>query len=196
MIEKDWLAHFFDRCKLVSETELQSVWARLLAGEANQPGSFSKRTVEAIAVLDKHDAHLFTALCGFVWHYEDEAHPIVFDTGSEIYRERGIRFETLLHLKNIGLISYDADNAFRSLGHPKHGRVSYFGRVLCIEFPEEKDNQCEIGEVMFTRMGAELFPIAGATPVDDFEPYVVAQWIGHGLDIYSPWPREEKTGGL
>ena len=56
---------------------MQSLWARLLAGEANQPGTFSKRTVELVASLDKSDAQLFTGLCRFAWFVGEDC-PLVF----------------------------------------------------------------------------------------------------------------------
>jgi len=63
-VEKDWFAHFFDRCRLISDEEMQSLWSNMLAGQANKPGSFSKRTIEIVATLDKSDAALFTRACG------------------------------------------------------------------------------------------------------------------------------------
>src|SRR5262245_8342390 len=36
-MDDDWIANFFDRAKLVSDEEMQSLWARLLAEEANTP---------------------------------------------------------------------------------------------------------------------------------------------------------------
>jgi hypothetical protein len=62
-IEDDWISHFFEKCKIVSDTEMKGLWARVLAGEANNPGSFSRRTVEFIATMDKKEAHDFTNLC-------------------------------------------------------------------------------------------------------------------------------------
>ena len=60
-LEADWVAHFFKQCDTVSDKEMQSLWSRLLAGEATSPGTFSKRTVDFIASIDKKDAALFTA---------------------------------------------------------------------------------------------------------------------------------------
>ena len=34
-MEEDWIANFFDKCRIVSDSEMQSLWARVLAGEAN-----------------------------------------------------------------------------------------------------------------------------------------------------------------
>lgn len=69
-IEDDWMANFFDKCRIVSDKEMKSIWSKVLAGEANTPNSFSKRTVNLLASLDKSDAELFTSLCGFSFFFE------------------------------------------------------------------------------------------------------------------------------
>ena len=58
-IEDDWLTHFFDRSRLVSDDEMQQMWSRVLAGEANRHGTFSKRTINFLSSLDKSDAEQF-----------------------------------------------------------------------------------------------------------------------------------------
>jgi hypothetical protein len=37
-----------------------------MASEAGAPGSFSKRAVEMLSVLEKEDGHLFTSVCSFI----------------------------------------------------------------------------------------------------------------------------------
>ena len=65
-MENDWIANFFDKCRIVSDEEMQVLWAKVLASEANSPGTYSKRTVNSLGSLDKRDAQLFTTLCGKV----------------------------------------------------------------------------------------------------------------------------------
>ncbi len=77
-VEDDWITNFFDRCRLISDEEMQMLWSKLLAGEANSPGKYSKRTVNLLASLDKTEAHLFTQLCTFCWVIYD-ASALVFD---------------------------------------------------------------------------------------------------------------------
>ncbi len=50
---------------MISDEQMQALWAKILAGEANGPGRFSKKTVNIVASLDKSDAEAFTTLCGF-----------------------------------------------------------------------------------------------------------------------------------
>ena len=66
-MDNDWLVNFFDKGRKISDDEMQRLWARILSGEANAPGSFSKRTVNCIAELNQSDAELFTSLCRFTF---------------------------------------------------------------------------------------------------------------------------------
>ena len=42
-MEDDWIANLFDKCRMVSNDEMQSLWARVLATEANAPRCFVKK---------------------------------------------------------------------------------------------------------------------------------------------------------
>jgi hypothetical protein len=54
-IENDWIANLSEKIKIVSDKEMRILWAKLLAGEANNPGAFSKRTVNFVGDLDKSE---------------------------------------------------------------------------------------------------------------------------------------------
>lgn len=111
-IEKDWLTNFFDRSRLTSDEEMQSLWANILAGEANAPRSFAKRTVELVGTLDKRDAELFTNFCTFCWMVDDLM-PMVFDYTDKVYNNKMTNFIGLSHLDSIGLIRFDSLAGFR-----------------------------------------------------------------------------------
>src|SRR5688572_23724780 len=36
-VEDDWIVNFFDKCRLISDDEMQALWSKVLAGEANAP---------------------------------------------------------------------------------------------------------------------------------------------------------------
>lgn len=54
-VEDDWIVNFFDKCRLISDEEMQDLWARVLSGEANQPGSYSKRIVNFLSSMGTHE---------------------------------------------------------------------------------------------------------------------------------------------
>src|SRR5207237_5859800 len=105
-MEDDWITNFFDRCRLISGQEMQGLWSRVLAGEANVPGTYSKRTVNFLSDLDKVDAESFSKLCGFAWQIGNLV-PLIFDVQAEIYMKQGIHFTSLSHLESIGLIQFE-----------------------------------------------------------------------------------------
>jgi hypothetical protein len=187
-MENDWVANYFDKCRIVSDEEMQSLWAKVLAGEANSPGTYSKRTVNFLNSLDKTDADLFTSLCGFGWFLGDVV-PLIFDVRQPIYNDRGINFNTLSHLDDIGLASFEGVSGFKRTGLPKRVTISYYGIFLNVELEKETDNDLEIGRVLLTKTGQQLAPICGSNPVDGFQNYVIERWINKGLILSSPYPR-------
>lgn len=174
-MEDDWITNFFDKCRIVSDNEMQSLWSRVLAGEANAPGTYSKRTVNLLSDLDKSDAELFTKLCGFGWMIGNVT-PLVFDEQAEIYNRHGINFDTLSHLETIGLVQYESLTGFVKSGSIKRFVVLYYGKLLLLEMPGNANNTLEIGKILLTKIGQELAPICGSKPVDGFYEYVKGRW--------------------
>ena len=175
LMEDDWIANFFDKSRIVSDGEMQDLWARVLAGEANASGTFSKRTVNFLSDLDKVDAELFTKVCGFCW-WIGEVMPLVVDVEDRIYTKHGINFASLSHLDSIGLIQFGNIAGFRRFGLPQIVSVYYFGKRLLLKMPHNIDNQFEIGNTRFTKIGQELVLICESKPVDGFWDYAKRYW--------------------
>src|SRR5215475_3413224 len=118
-VETDWITDFFDKCRLISDEEMQFLWSRILAGEANAPGSFSKRTISFLSFLDKSDAQIFTQLCTFGWEIGRQVVPLVYDPENELYEKYGITASSLKHLDDIGLIQFANEEPFRIFSKTK-----------------------------------------------------------------------------
>ena len=104
-MENDWISNFFDKNRIISDSDMQELWARILAGEANMPGTFSRKTVNLMADLEKRDAEIFRNLCRFVWEAQDpKLVPVVFDLNHDIYNRHGIAFDSCTHLEALGLV--------------------------------------------------------------------------------------------
>lgn len=183
-LDEDWVAHFFKQCDTVSDKEMQSLWARLLSGEATNPGTFSKRTVDFISSVDKKDAALFTTFCQFVWVIGD-AIPLIFDFDNEIYMKHGITFDVLKHLDAIGLISFEAASGYSKTGLGKYFHVFYYGKPTLIEFAADKNNLISAGHTLLTAIGKELVPICGSGRNQEFYEYVIQHWSKNGLILSS-----------
>lgn len=182
-MEDDWVTNFFDKSRIVSNTEMQDLWAKVLAGEANNPGTYSKRTVNFLGELDKTDAELFAKLCGFGWAIGNVV-PLIFDTQAEIYNKNGVNFNTINHLESIGLIQFAQLTTYNRLGLPKSFSVSYYSSPLVLEMPKEEDNSLSLGHVLLTKTGQELAPICRSQPIPEFFDYVKEKW-----KAYLPKPK-------
>jgi len=183
-INDDWVTNFFDKCRLISDEDMQILWAKVLAGEANSPGRYSRRTVNFLGSLDKLDAILFSKLCGFCWDIGG-IDPLVYKIDDPIYTEHGINFDVLNHLDNIGLLSFNNVSGFKRMGFPKRYPSLYYGIQINITFPNDGKNELEVGKVLLSKIGKELETICGSEPVPGFLDYVINRWIKKGLVLYS-----------
>jgi hypothetical protein len=177
-MEDDWVTNFFDKSRIVSDEEMQSIWAQVLAGEANAPGSFSKRTVNLLGDLDKRDAELFHTLCRFGWILGGFT-PLVFDSQERIYNDLGIDFRSLSHLDSLGLIQFNWVAGFNMRRLPKNLAVAYCGKVLRLTMSNEAENTLSTGKVFLTQAGQELARVVKAPGVDGFYDYVKEKWKAH-----------------
>lgn len=189
-LDEDWVAHFFKQCDTVSDKEMQSLWSRLLAGEATTPGTFSKRTVDFVPTIDKKDAALFTTFCQFAWMIEDLC-PLIYDLKDEIYSKHGINFGVLKHLDAIGLISFESVAGYQRQGFGKYAHLYYYGRPTLVEFPADAGNILDVGHVLLTSTGRELAPICGSVLNLDFYDYIIARWHKNGLITSSVLPQRK-----
>ena len=176
-MDDEWITNLFEKCRIVSGEDMQSLWARVLTTEANTPGTFSKRTVNLLSDFDKSDAELFTKFCGFCWVIGIIV-PLVFDIQAEIYNKHGINFATLNHLKNIGLIELQGPVGFE-ISFSKD--IYYYDKRLNLEMPEDPNTKLSIGHTLLTKAGKELILICGSKPVDGFYDYVKGKWKNYLL---------------
>jgi hypothetical protein len=180
-VDDDWITNFFDKCRIVSDEDMQQLWSKVLAGEANTPGAFSRRTINLMADLDKGDAELFARLCGYGWAIHNSVFPLIFDTNSEVYARTGIHLWQLTHLESLGLIQLDSFGGFSYSRMPKRTTVFYYGRPVELTFAQDGENQLEIGKVLLTRAGHELVRVCDSAPVDGFFDYVYDRWAAQTL---------------
>ncbi|AJX17011.1 DUF2806 domain-containing protein [Burkholderia ubonensis] len=168
-IDDDWMELFLDRSKLVGNQEMQQVWARLLAGEANKPGQFSRRTVEIVASMSKSDAELFVALCSLVDRNFLDGTPFVYEPDSPDMYARGLGSHNLAHLESFGLIRLlDVNHwEWRTTvpgAVPVNTRLTVFGKTLQLVNPGGNEFVITLGRVSLTPSGRELLAITEAPP--------------------------------
>jgi len=182
-VERDWLINFFDKARMISDPQMQNLWSKILAGEANAPGRFSKRTISMIASLDKRDASLFNSLSNFVWNLGKTIVPLIFNVDEKIYNDYGINFETLKHLDSIGLISFESLVGYVLGDLPQNIKIFYKSIPLSITFAKMEKNKLNVGLVLLTSVGEDLIRICDTKTVEGFTEYVIKKWSHNGHTI-------------
>jgi len=160
-IEDDWLSNFFDKSKLISDSEMQTLWAKVLAGESNNPGNISKRTIEFLSTMDKKDALLFEKVLLFSFNFLGYT-ALIFPNGMSSFETTyDLTFNNLQHLDTIGLINYEHNGyVIPEYDRTKNefSRFEFKGRFFDVNFYNKMNKQKDInvGSVKYTALGIEL----------------------------------------
>jgi hypothetical protein len=137
--------------------------------------------------LDDENLAVFASLCRFVW-IQGEPLPLVYNVGHGIYAKEGITLSTLRNLEAAGLIFIEqAGYVKRAFG--RHTRLFYFGKPTKIQFPQEADNQLDLGHVLLTNKGKALATTYEVAPNQEFYEYVIQKWFEQGLIMSSILPK-------
>lgn len=181
-IDNDWIVNFFNNARLISNEQMQLLWSRILAGEANSPGSFTKRTVNLLSSFDKKDAELFESFCAFVWYAESPC-PLIFDYTNQIYTSKYINFDNLAHLGDIGFIDFNDLGTYQITNLKQDLTFNYRGKPAKLHLPALENNILPIGKAIFTNAGKELSRICTPIEVPGFYEYVLETWKNSGITI-------------
>lgn len=187
LLEDDWLTNFFEKSRNVSDDEMQNAWARILSGETNSPGTYSKRTVNILAELSKLDAEIFTKLTYFsVQLTGGEPFPYIKDIENDIYNKNDIKFKDLEQLDSIGLITFNNVAGYK-ITDPSvrggHFDLSYDDTYITVAVTDGAITSMPTGRVSYTQQGLELLKICYATPIKGFKEYIIKTYKEAGLIV-------------
>lgn len=165
-IDPDWLSHFFDYAKNISNKDMQLIWGKLLACKANGKNDISKKLIQVFSYIENEDIDIFCKMCAMTFESKDRErskYPFIYITKHpSYYNKHGIRRYHLASLDNLGLIEYDIQNGFVL---PKDVPLLQYGSVLVRLDSTDRINN---GNVRFTKAGSVLFEITQISTMDDF----------------------------
>lgn len=104
VLNDEWIALYLDNVKNISDENMQEIWSKILSGEINKPGTFSKRTLDTINKISKNEAMLFQEVQPYIFRGEDNLRYIPKFGFLENY---GINTSKILLLKDMGLVAQD-----------------------------------------------------------------------------------------
>ncbi len=197
-IDDDWAANYKDKARTCSNEEMADLWAQLLAAEANNPGSYSKKTVNVLADLEPDDARLFRDTADFrliphnpIFGEGRQVHGfsrppsvkprlVVLDDIHSIYTDRGVNFESLARLEWLGLLRYVTPGY--TLTQRGNSFNSYLNGDRLIFLSQ--DGPIRVGRAEFTPAGSQLSDlcIPHESP-KGFLDYLADTWRGQGIKV-------------
>ncbi|MCG3130207.1 MAG: hypothetical protein FLDDKLPJ_00961 [Phycisphaerae bacterium] len=186
-VAEDWVARFFEGCQDVSETEIQTLWGRILSGEVAQPGSFSPYTLDILRLMRKREAEMFSLFCTLVW--EINGQPMVLFLRNSESSKKYAPLENLNHLESLGLLRFESEFMNYSFTCPwPVAMLSYFDRMCALK-ATTVPIKLEIGSVLLSPSGQELFRVVSPVPDSKCYDEVVESLGKAGFEIY-PQPTE------
>ncbi|MFQ2194514.1 DUF2806 domain-containing protein [Aeromonas jandaei] len=169
-VDEDWIVNFFELCQDIGNIQMQQIWAKLLAGEVANPGTFKPRTLQTVKSLTSEEAHMFTLLCEFSFKSEDGANllPNFSHNYYEFIRAHGLTTNVELHLKSIGLLNnsdiwYGADDNDETII-----TLDYFNKKYLASSEPDEGAGILLSAFPFTDIGNELASISGAKPNEKY----------------------------
>ena len=206
-VDHDWTARFFNDVQDVSSEEMQRLWAKILAGEVQGPGSTSFKAMNILKGLDITTAILFRTLCsarmtpliGLQGGGAKQAGTAIVSsldgraTGNSL-KEYGLSYASLNRLNEHGLIVPEYNSIWTTLvvdagpsTSPRWSSIA-FGfqdRVwVLVSIDERQGNfNIDINGILLTRSGMELARVVGIKAMPEYQQAVADFFEQKGLSM-------------
>ena len=187
--DHDWTARFFNEVQDVSSDDMRAIWAKILAGEVEKPGSTSARTLTILKNLDRKSARLFNTLCSICVSLRPDAN-VALDArvpsmggqpGQNSLQKYGLSYDSLNILNEYGLIIPDYNSYYPytisigiTVGVSGQERIripfTFQKRFWVLEpMPEfQQADEFRLSGVMLTQAGRELQSVVAEEPSHQF----------------------------
>ena len=189
--DHDWTARFFNDIQDVSTKETQLLYAKILAGEIERPGSTSIKTLSILRDLDRPTAMLFGVLCSACISLFTDEDDLVDarvlslggDASQNALREFGLSFDNLNILNEHGLIIadyrswFDITMCIGTIGtNEKQEKLvvripfGFENRYWVLEptTPRKTGAKYKVSGVALTKAGRELLRVVECQPVPGY----------------------------
>jgi hypothetical protein len=194
MLDDDWMAFFKGKVDALGSEEARVLFAKVLAGEVRQPGSFSKRALTVLAEMSQHTARLFEILCNISSRVDERGGVRVLTTGigdasRNALKPFGLDYTDLNELNDTGLVISEFNSGLnlpRMLqGLPFEIAGTRF--VLQPNRPMTHEQRLAaipmFSAVLFTSTGRELRSIVALKPNLAYVAKLTEGLAGKGFDL-------------
>lgn len=184
-VSDDWLTNLASKCRITTDEDMREMFARILAGELNEPGRFSRKAVNVVDDMGRDNLQAFCEICRFVWvGWQNAPVLFVYDANASIYAKQGINRRNQDLLDGLNLVEFIAPMT-RSMDNIRRAPVDYEFRYAKqrVRLTMPSNGKLPLGTVHLTRIGRELYPCLPSSPaVPDLLEYVVDHWAKNNLN--------------
>lgn len=163
-VDTGWMMRFINSVEDINDSDLQILWAKILAGEIKKPNSCSLRTMDVLKNLSVNEAKLFQKYSSFVIE-----NSII--NNRDLLKKYDISYEDLLILQDCGLLTVDNAWTCESEIKDKKERIAFNNNyVLFAEKNTEKTNNNTVSYNIFplTEAGKTISRIIIESPNNDY----------------------------
>ena len=165
-VSPDWICRFVSSVENIGDKELQDVWARILAGEIQNPNSYSYRALEVLKNMTRQEVDQLQKLASFSMGSEEIQ--FIFDDDI-ILSKYGIKFNDILILEECGLINSSSLEVSKEV----LGQSGIFYNSEIIGLIKSKPNAVaknvlHVPVYTFTRTGKQLLSVMTPNYVEEY----------------------------
>lgn len=174
-IGDDWIRYFFREAQEFSDERMKILWSKILAGEVNKPGSFSRRTLNFLSLMSSRDAEHFKIICKYVCSVDGKFNPAIYGFENPIYAKSGLNFDVITNLNSIGLINFEPSTGVIVKFTRPSIKFSYGEKGFILSSKYNMPSgilTIDVGQAVFTDIGRELSYVAGLDYDNEFSEFL------------------------
>jgi len=192
-VDPEWTDEFRNYAETSYDEEMQRIWAAVLAGEINKPGSFSKRTMSTLKGMSKNEAQAFRKICGYSTQlnvddeikdeYHDPMIVLVKDDSDFTFNCGSLSFNDLSILDAIGLID---TSLMLHVDFQRNESRPYIAHdeVVIAQYRGESDSgRIDFEHAVFRPSGTELSKMCGIGFAENLGDILSKKFADSGFDV-------------
>jgi hypothetical protein len=174
-MDNDFFWNTMEYAKTISNEEMQELIAKIIAGEYNEPGTYSMSTLQTIKMLGKNELELFEKICSLCVN-GSEIPKIVFnlpESLKSILKDLSIDFASLQTLQNLGL--FLPNEMMRTIQNPEKKKFSlvYLNKDIIYESTHETEFTITIPSFYkLSNTGIQLFKHVNPKFIDSYREWL------------------------
>ncbi|MCY4579083.1 MAG: DUF2806 domain-containing protein [Chloroflexi bacterium] len=199
-VDHDWTARFFDDVQDVSSEDLQQLWAKILAGEVERPGSTSYRTLRVLKDMNQDVARIFSWFCSLCIYSEESVVNVdarICSACFHIFSTKGFLHSHLNLLNTHGLVNPDYDSWYDMQHAIGFGRIQpdqtnrypfRFQAQYWVLYPvggprsvKPRSPGFPLQGASLSQSGLELSKVVQMEPMDEYKAALIDHFAREGL---------------